>query len=633
MKEIKGKLNNLHIGGGAAATTWFGVKIELLVRLALAAALFCIGLLGNRAVLLFMLLSFLISGYDVVLRAIVRAVNERSIGEELVITLVALLAFVINEGYEAAAVMIIYQAGYALRAYALALTRGNLLDKVDPYPGNVTVLRGEEQNAVSPDQIQVDDILVLHPGERVPVDCEVTLGNSMADYFYVLGHDCQKQVKEGDTVPAGVIILSQELRVRAAAAAGDSVFARALHAVADEQNVKSYMESMLEHYSYIFAPFALGISILIALLLLLFTHVPTEEALHRAMVLLVVACPAALLGSIPFTYLSGLYRSLQKGVLVKGAAVLDSIAYTGAVIFDKDDLLATDEYRVAAVKSDRLDPNVLLKVAAHAAFNSQKSVAVAIVSAYEDIVDNSLIQRFEEFDDGIAAVIDGVVITLGTRSTMLRLGAKLPDEEDTDKLTVYMTLNGHFAGLILLTETVRSDAAASIAAIESTGCDCIMLSTDSPENTQIIASAAGIQEAYPQCMPIDRLEKIQEIKERYTTTSVLYVGNGGADTASLDAADIGVCVNGLASDAAFQTGNVVVMDGAAAPLADAIDTARSTRTTVKLLLIMIVAVKLLLLALSLFGVTYQLWFAMMVDVVAGVAGVLFSTRIWDDQRR
>ena len=633
MKEKLAKLNNIHVGGGATASTWFGVRIELLVRIAVTIALFCVGLFGKKAVLLLMLLSFLICGYDVILQAIIRAVKDHYIGEELIVTLAALLAFVINAGYEAAAVMIIYQAGYALRAYALALTRGNLLDKVDPYPGEVTILRGEEQTTASPDQIQTDDILILHPGDRIPVDCEVTLGSSTAEYFYVIGHDYQKEVKEGDTLPAGAINVSNELRVRAVTTAGESVFARAMQTVADERNMKSYIETALEHYSVIFAPFAMGISILIVLLLLIFTDAPTEAAIHRALVLLILACPTALLASIPFTYLSGLYRSLQKGVLVKGAAVLDSIARTGAVIFDKDDLMAEDEYRVAAVKSDRLDPNVLLKVAAHAAAGSQKSVAVSIVNAYDGIIDNSLIQRFEEFDDGIAAIIDGVVIVLGARETLLRIGVVLPEEEETEKKVMYMALNGRFAGMILLTETVHADARASVAAIESTGCDCILLSADSPENTDEIASAAGIREVYPQCMPIDRLEKIQEIKERFSTTSVLYVGNGATDTSSLDASDIGVCVNGLVSEAAFHTGSVVVMDSAAFPLADAIDAARVTRKTVGISLTAIFAVKGILLLLALFGITYQLWFAAMVDVMVGVAGVLFSTRIWDDQAR
>ena len=634
MKEIFNKIGSIGSRDKDSGYTWFGIKYELLIRLAVSVILFCVGLIASakgKLGLLFMLLSFFISGYDIILRAITQAANERRIGEEMVITIAGVLAFVINAGYEAAALMIIYQAGFALRAYALELTRGSLRDRVDPYPADVTVLKDENKILVPAEEIQVDDILVIHPGERFQVDCEITLGNSMVDLTAVLGRVREEEVREGQMVPAGAVNETDELRVRAVKTWSESAFSKAVAAVDDGNSLPSASESSLERYSDVFAPFALGVSILVALLLLIFTDVNTETAIHRALVLLVVACPAALLVPIPFTYLAGLYRSLQKGVLVKNSAILDSIARIGAVIFDKDDLLADNEYRVAAVKSDRLDPNVLLKVAAHAAAGSKKSAAVSIVNAYEGIIDNSLIQRFEEFEDGIAAEIDGVIITMGTRDTMTRLGVSIPAEEESP-MTVYLALNGRFAGCIQLAETVRSEARASISAIESAGCDCVMLSADSPEDTKAIASSVGIREYFSQCMPVDRLERIQEVKERFPVNSVLFIGKS-SDAASLDAADVGVCLNGIYDEAAMQAGEIVVMDQCADPLSDAVETARITRKTARRILFAILGVKALLLVLSLFGLTYQLWFASMVDVLAGVAGILYSSYVWAEKTK
>ncbi len=618
-------------GGEDKSVTWYGINKILFLRLALSALLFCAGLFlpENTWTVFLMLFSFLISGYDVVVRAAVRLVKERSLGEELLLTVAAILSFTINAGYEGAAVMLIYQAGVILRAYAGELTRGTLRDKVDPYPAPVNVRKEEETVAVSPEQIQMGDILILQPGERFPVDCRVVEGESQIELGALLGVSRRRDVTEGESVPAGAVNLTAPLTVCASGTTEQSTFAKVMEYSSDPELCRSATEDNVQRYGSVFAPFALGLSVLIALLLLIFTRTSTENAIHRALVLLIVATPVSMLAPIPLAYLAGLYRSVRKGVLVKGASVLDAIARTGAVIMDKEDMLSTGQYRVLSVRSERMDPNVLLKVATHAESGSEKPVAVSITSAYEGIIDRSLIQDFQEFDEGITAVIDGITILMGSREFMELSGVSVEDVPEEGELTVYMALNGMYAGCILLTDSIRESARASVMAVESTGCDCILLSDDTEEKTQTAAAAAGIRESYAGCMPLDRLEKIQEIKERFPVNSVVYLGRGARDTASLSAADVGACVNGLESDAALSAGSVVVMDDDAAPLADAIDSAKITKRTIRQTLTVILLIKAILFVLALFGITYQLWFAMMVDVVLGIAGILYSTRILD----
>lgn len=627
---MKEKLNNLLGGGTSGAYTWFGVKKELLIRLAISVVLFCIGLFTSS--LAIMLLSFLVIGYDVIFRAIVRVANERSIGEELLITVAAVMAFVINAGYEAVAVMIIYQAGNVLRAYASELTRGTLLDKVVPFPREVTAFRSDETVTISSEDIQVDEILIISEDEAFPVDCEITLGGTTVDLSPVLGHSERVEVREGDSVPAGACNISAEVRVRATSTLTTSAYARAMGAVTNENNAPCTTENSLNNYRAVFAPFTLGISIMIALVLLIFTDISTEDAIHRALVVLIAACPTAYFAPVALAYLAGMYRALKKGVLVKGDAILESLSRAGAVVFDKDDMLSDDDFRVTTVRSDRLDPNVLLKVAAHAAVGSARSEAAAVVNAYEGVIDNSLIQRFEEFNDGIAAVIDGVIITMGSRAMMDRLKVAVPDEDNGELVTLFLALNGRFAGSILMTRTIRPDAGRSVVAIEATGCDCIMLSDDTEENTKTIASSAGIREYYAQCMPIDHLEKLQEIKERYPVNSVLYIGTDTTDTTTLDAADIGVTVNGISSKIALDTGAVVVMDNSPDPLPEAMAAGKQARSVVRRTVLGITAVKILVLALAVLGITYQMWFASMIDVLAGVAGILFAGSVWQDKK-
>lgn len=613
--------------------TWYGVNKTLFLRLGLAAILFIAGVFlpDNTLTVFLILLSVLISGYDVMIRAAVRLAKERVLGEELLITVATILCFTINAEYEAAAVMLIYQAGYALRMYAGELTRSNLRERIDPYVASIPVIQGEETVNMSPEQIQRGDLLVIDGGSRFPVDCRAADGPAQIELRNILGKSKQRVVEKGRFIPAGAVNLGEKIHVRADGSLVDSAFFREINFITDKSLLHSTAEEDVERYAGIYAPFALGLSILAALLLLIFSKVSTENAIHRALMILIVASPTAFLAPIPLAYLSGLFRSMDHGVLVKGSQELDAITHAGAVILDSNDMLTTGQYRVLSVKSDRMDSNVLLKVAAHAGSEAQSPLIRSITDAYEGVIDHSLIRSFSEQEGGIFADIDGVIITMGLREFMDQSGITVADESN-GQLTVYLSLNGLYAGCILLSDVVREDSQSSMMAVESTGCDCILLSGESRERTQNIAAAAGIREYHAECMPLDRLEKIQEIKERFPSNSVLYVGRGTGDSSCLSAADVGVCVNGLESETAFQAGDVVIMDDEAAPLADAIDSGNLVQRTVRQTLIAVFAAKLLLLLLSLFGVSYQLWFAMMVDVIAGVAGILASARIWEEHR-
>lgn len=630
-KKTGGEPDGSTILGG---TTWYGVDKLLFIRLAVAAVLLCLGIFLKQSdglSLVFILLSVLISGFDVLYHACVRGFKERYLGEELLMSIAAILAFTINEGYEAAAVMLIYQAGYIVRSYASALTKSSYRDRVDPYVPSVTVLRGDEKTAISPDAVQLGDILLLERGQRAPADLEVLEGSATFDFAPIYGYTSRRELTAGQKVPAGAVNNSSTVRCTVLGTADSSVFARAIDTVSDADAVYGPETDAVEQYSRVYAPFALGVSVLIALLLLIFSTAPTEEAIHRALVLLIIACPTAFFAPLPFMYLAGLLRSLQNGMVVKDAFVLDGLSRAGAVLFDKDEMLSTGFYRVASVKSERLDPAVLLKVAAHAASGSSTAVAASIAKAYGQVIDASLIQEFSEEDDGITAVIDGIDIRMGSAEYMEKNGVTVTDPVG-ESVTVYMAVNDMYAGCIYLSDIIRDDARSSFAAVSGVGCECIMLSSDSPEKTRTAAVSVGVREYYAQCMPMDRLEKIQEIKDRFPANSVLYVGEGSGDTACLNAADIGVCIDGLSSEVSMQTGSAVIMGKNASPIAGAVEAAKATRTTVQQTLIAILAVKAVLLVLALLGVTYQLWFAAMVDAVVGVAGILFSSRIWTVQK-
>ena len=635
MKEFIKKNTHKENGGEGqsflSGATWYGVEKLLFVRLGIAAVLLLLGLLlqlGDGVSLALLLISVLLSGFDVLYTACARLIKEHSLGEELLISIVAILAFTINAGYEAAAVMLIYQAGCILRAYASALTKAGLRDRVDPYVDSVTVLRGEENAAVAPEDVQMGDILLLERGQSAPADLEILEGSATIDYAPIFGHSSRRELTVGQKIHAGAMNMSAAVRCTVLAPASESVFASAVSTVSDPEAVYGPETDSVDRYSRVYAPFAIGVSVLIALLLLIFSTAPTEEAIHRALVLLIIACPTAFLAPLPIMYLSGLFRALHNGVVVKDAYILDGLSRAGAAVFDKDEMLSTGLYRVSSVKSERLDPAVLLKVAAHAEAASQTPVALSIARAYGQSVDNSLVEEFTEEENGVSAKIEGIEIRIGTLEYMQQYDVEVTDPVG-ESVTVFIALNNMYAGCIYLSDIIRDDARGSFNAVSGAGCNCIMFSSDTPEKTRAAAAAVGVSEFYAECMPMERLEKIQEIKERYPANSVLYIGESGGDTACLSAADIGVTVNGLASEESMQTGNAVIMDNTASPIAGAIDAAKATHTLVHQALLVILVVKLILFGLALLGVAYQLWFAALIDVVIGVAGILFSSRIWN----
>ena len=611
-------------------TTWFGVNRSIYIRLILSAILFFAGLLipQNQWTVFLYLLSFLICGYDLIYIAFRDLTTAHRMGEELLLVLVSILSFTINAAYEAAAVVLIYQIGVLLHAYSEAVVKGDLYDKVDHISPTTTLQQGSGSISVSSGQVQMGDVLILQPDDRSPVDGRVLDGDSLVDFSSLTGREKKKELRRGDIFPAGARCISSLLRIISSGTIEESIWARSLRLLSVGSEEEDGEVSGLERYARVFAPFATGVAILLTLLILIFTSASLESAIHRALIVLIVSCPLSLLRPIPLLDLAGLIRSLRKGVLVKGKSVLDSLARVASVVLDKDDMLASGEFRVQSVHSEKLDPTTLIRVAAHVASAAPSDSFTPIEKSYNGIIDPSLVNVVGRFDDGVVAEIEGIRVAMGSRQFLSACGVDLSRESVPEGYkNVYLSFGGQLAGVIVLVDVLRPDAVSSVMSIESTGSDCVMLSPGDAETSKIVAETVGIREFYSDCMPLDRLEKIQKIKERFPVNTVLYVGNGKNDSSELSAADVSVCVNGLSSELAFQSGDVVIMDDSPGPLADAIDSARIAKRTIRSCLLMTVAAKAVLLALAVIGWEYQLWFAMLVEVLAGTIGILRASQV------
>lgn len=632
--SAKEKINSILSGDGG--TTWFGVDSLQILRLLAGIIIFCFGLFLPVAAqwkTLIMLICFLLCGYDVVLHAVSNVMEAHYLDENLMIFIASAAAFFISAAYEGAAVMLIYQLGSILRAFTTVQTHNSVNDALGFYPTSVVVLQGGEERSTYSEDVVPGDVLVIRPGEMFPVDCVIEEGHAVIDRSLLCGEgESAVTAEEGSTIYAGSINLSGNVTVRACATEAESLPARLQQMADDERSGKGDAAFFIERIAHVYAPFALGVSVLIALIALIFTDGAVSDAIHRALVILIITCPSTFLVSVPLTYFAGLRGMLQAGVLAKGPAVLDDMTRVADVLFDKEGILTTGKYRVISIKSERMDPNVLLKVAAHAQANSTGAVAQSIVHAYEGVIDRAVIDSFTEYENGIVAEIDSIPIVMGTYDFMRDQAVESLCPND-GSLSVYMAVGGQYAGHIVLADTIRSAASSMVLDFDAIGCSSVLLTSDTPDRAKAIADSVGIRQYRAQCMPMDKLAYVQEIKENRPADCVLFIGTGMEEAPALGTADIGVTLNGAVSKNSLDVGDLVIMNGVPEKISQAISMARDTHRIIRQNLLVIGVVKLLLLILALVGVSYQLWFAAFVDMIASVACMLNAYRAFPAQKQ
>ena len=609
--------------------TWFGVGYLHIIRLIAGLVIFCAGMfipMDGKWSSLLMLICFVLCGYDVVLKAVSNVLEARFLDENLMIFLAAAAAFFIGAAYEAAAVMLIYQLGVILRAYADNELRCRMDDILGYYPTLVTVIRDGEEVQVLSETVSAGEVLLIRNGEMFPVDCVLTEGTAVIDRTLLCGEgEAVHTVEQGEQIVAGCYNVHHDVVVEAIADADNSLTSRLKKYTEDERNGKGDAAFFLERITRIYAPFALGICVLVALIASIFVKGTLGDAIHRALVVLIITCPSTFLVSIPLAYMAGTRGILRNGVLVKGPAVLDDLTRVSDILFDKEGMLTTGKYRILSIKSQRMDPAVLLKIAAHAQANASGAIAETIVHAYEGVIDRAIIDSFTEFGNGVVAQINDIAIAMGTYEFMKEQETKALCANDGSH-AVYMAVGGVYAGHIVLGDIIRPNAASMVLEFDSVGCRSVMLTSDSPEKARVTAEAVGIYEYRAQCMPMDKLAIVQDMKESRPEDSVLFIAEDADDTPILAAADIGVTLNGATSEAALESGDVVIMNNAPEKLSAVITIARNVHSIIRQNLIGIAAIKVIVLLLALVGAADRLWFAFFVDTVASVVSMLNAYR-------
>ena len=618
----------------AKTAAFLGIDLYTWASLAVSSLCFVAGLFfssGSLMRLILMLVSFVASGYGVVSGAVEKLLTEHEVDEKLLVVAAAFLSFLTHMEVDGAALMLFYCLTHLALRYVSARSERSVMAAVDPRANRAVLLDDEGEETVDAASLKPGDTILLRPGDVFPVDAVVLDGYSTVDLSAVTGQQEGRTVEEGDSVPSGARNLTSQLQLEVAAPYNSSTMDRMWELLRGEGE-ESRWEDYLEKYRRLFVPVSVALTAVLTVLFTLIFRSGVGVALHRALVVLIVANPAAFAAALAMTYFIGMHGAARRGVIFKGHGALDAAANCKAMVFDRDGTVTSRDFRVEAIHAGRIDADILLKASAHAAANASAESMRAIVAAYGGPIDYSMIGNFVEYPEGISVEIDGIPVLIGSRDFLLGNSVTLGENDGRDTPALHVSLGGQFAGSILLSNSVQPGCQETMSALGGMGCrDVVLLSEEEGEKTAALAQQCGIHKYYAQCLPMDKLARIQEIRERNSDGATIYVTASDAEGANFACADAGMYLGALDGEGAAEA-QIIAMGGSVTCTAEALRSAGITDKVLKEALLGILAIKAVLLLLSLTGLSTALWFAALLDGFAAVGAVLNAVRAFPPEK-
>ena len=533
---------------------------------------------------------------------------------------------------EAVFVMLFFQVGELFEDYAEGKSRDSISHLMDIRPDTANVERGGEVITVSPEEVKPGEIIVIRPGEKVPLDGTVIEGSTSMNTIALTGESIPRDVTVDDDVISGCINLSGLIRVRTTRSFGESTVSKIISLVESADENKSRSESFITRFARVYTPVVVIAAVLLAILPPLFAQSGFAAAfpvwLERALVFLVVSCPCALVISVPLTFFGGLGGASRKGILVKGSSYMDTLANIGTVVFDKTGTLTRGEFAVEAVHPDDFSENELLHLAAHVEHFSTHPIGEALRAAFpNEGTDGCRISDVEEIAGrGIRASVEGRVVCVGNSKMMDDIGVKWHDCHKVGTI-IHVAVDGKYAGHIVINDRIKDDSAEAVASLKRLGVTkTVMLTGDRTEVARDVAGKLGLDEWYAELLPADKVEHVEKlISSRPEGKSLAFVGDGINDAPVLKRADVGIAMGALGSDAAIDAADVVLMDDKPSKIALAIKIARRTIRIARENVWFAVGVKVAILALAAVGLG-TMWMAVFADVGVTVLAVLNAMR-------
>lgn len=603
-----------------------------IIRLVVAAALFGIATIAkfsNTAELVLYIISYLLAGGEVLLTALKNIARGEVFDENFLMSIATVGAFAIGQYPEGVAVMLFYQLGELFQGIAVNRSRKSITALMDIRPDFANLKVEDDIKKVSPEEVTIGSIIVVKPGEKVPLDGKVIEGSSMIDTSALTGESVPRKVNEGDNILGGVINKNGLLTIEVEKEFGDSTISKILDLVQNASSKKAPTEKFITKFARYYTPAVVFSALALAILPPLFIEGATfSEWIYRALSFLVVSCPCALVVSIPLGFFGGIGGASKNGILVKGGNYLEALNNVEVVVFDKTGTLTKGVFKVTEVKNQKdISKDELIAYAAYVESYSNHPIAISILNAYGMEVDKNSLQNYEEISGhGVKAVVKGKEVLAGNYKLMNEENIKY-DEVDIIGTVVHVAVDKKYAGYIIISDEVKDDSERAIKALKNIGVKkTVMLTGDNKAVGTKVAKQLGLDEVHAELLPDQKVEKLEMLdKEKTSKGKLVFVGDGINDAPVLARADIGIAMGGVGSDAAIEAADVVIMTDEPSKIASAIKIAKRTRSIVMQNIIFALGVKFVLLVAIALGVG-TMWEAVFGDVGVTLIAVLNSMR-------
>ena len=604
-----------------------GIKIIIALILFLIALIIDFGNVWINNVIY--IIAYIIVGFEIVRKALRNITRGKVFDENFLMTVATIGAFGIGEFPEAVAVMLFYQVGELFQSYAVDKSRKSIASLMDIRPDYANIEKDGKLEKVDPDEVKIGDIIVVKPGEKIPLDGTVVEGKTNLDTKALTGEPMPREANIGDDVISGCINLNGLIKVKVTKEFGESTVSKILDLVENASSKKSKSENFITKFAAYYTPIVVIIAVILAIVPPLV--IPGAEFLdwiYRALSFLVVSCPCALVISIPLSFFGGIGGASKMGILIKGSNYLEALANTEIVVFDKTGTLTEGDAKVQKIEAEGISKEELLEITALAENFSNHPIALSIKSEYNKPIDEKRIVKTQELTGrGIKATIDEKEVLVGNEKLMKE--EKIDYKECTDAGTaLYVAIDKKYVGYILIADSIKKDSKKAIQNLKKNAIkQTVMLTGDRKQVGEVVAKELGIDKVYTELLPDGKVEKVEELlKEKSPKGKLAFVGDGINDAPVLAISDIGIAMGALGSDAAIEAADVVLMTDEPSKIVDAIHLSKKTMRIVKENIVFAILVKVIVLILSAFGLS-TMWEAVFADVGVSIIAIINALRV------
>ncbi len=603
------------------------------IKILIALVIYIIAIVGNFENIwikdALFIISYLIVGFSILKKAIRNIFRGKVFDENFLMAVATIGAFGVGEFPEAVAVMLFYQIGELFQSYAVDKSRKSISSLMDIRPDYANVIRNNKEEKVDSDDVKIGELIVVKPGEKIPLDGIIAEGTTMLDTKALTGESVPVEVKVNDEVLSGSINESGKILVKVSKEYGESTVSKILDLVENASSKKSKSENFITKFAKYYTPTVVIIAVILAIVPpFIFKGTSFSEWIYRALSFLVVSCPCALVISIPLSFFGGIGGASKMGILIKGSNYLEALASTEIAVFDKTGTLTKGVFEVQKIETNNIDKDELLEIAAYAENYSNHPIAKSIKNAYKKQIDTNRIKDIKEISGhGISVKIDNKNVLIGNEKLMEENKIEYTKSEDIGTI-LYVAINNKYKGLIIISDEIKEDSLGLIKNLKDLGVKkTVMLTGDKKTVGEAVGEKIGLDEVYTELLPDGKVEKVESLmREKTEKGKLVFVGDGINDSPVLAMSDIGIAMGALGSDAAIEAADVVIMTDEPSKIADAIGLSRKTMKIVKENIVFAIFIKVLVLVLTAIGLS-TMWEAVFADVGVSIIAIINALRM------